>query len=218
QRGQPLAHQGEVLAAAFNSEGRTVATASADQTVRLWDVKSGEQISLPMLPRETVTAVAFSPDGRYLLTVLGHRQEIRACLWDIPPAKLLGPALAAQPIHDLVFSPDGRTIIVATRQHVQRWEYLVEPLAGEPGRIALWSEVVTRRNLDAGNVPGWLSQPRWQERFQDLQHGEPLAPAPDRLGRHPRAGGGCLQGGCSAAALWHPEHPLAAEPRQWRPS
>jgi WD40 repeat protein len=52
-----------------------------------------------------VTSLAFSPDGRYLLSVVG----IDLCLWDVPARQLVQRFEGHQsPIHKVVFSADGR--------------------------------------------------------------------------------------------------------------
>jgi WD40 repeat protein len=65
-------HTDAVNAVAFSPDGRTLATGSADQTARLWNV-SDPTHPTPLSPpltghTDSVTAVAFSPDGHTLAT------------------------------------------------------------------------------------------------------------------------------------------------------
>ncbi|MGW2048354.1 WD40 repeat domain-containing protein [Streptomyces sp. NPDC001858] len=61
-------HPGAVVTVAFSSDGRTLATGSDDNTVRLWDLATG--VTQVTLAGHTgaVFSLAFSPDGRTLTT------------------------------------------------------------------------------------------------------------------------------------------------------
>jgi WD40 repeat protein len=70
-------------AAAFSPDGRTLATASADGTVRLWEVATWRVRAEFRGHRDRVTALAFGPDGRLFTggldtVVLG---------WDVRPPR-----------------------------------------------------------------------------------------------------------------------------------
>jgi len=61
-----VGHSEEVTDLAFAPDGRTLATASLDRTVRLWSVASGQELLVLDGHTGPVRAVAFSPDGRIL--------------------------------------------------------------------------------------------------------------------------------------------------------
>jgi tetratricopeptide (TPR) repeat protein len=56
---------------AYSPDGRRLATASVDQTVRLWDAATGQELLALKGHTDRVNAVAFSPDGRRLASAAG---------------------------------------------------------------------------------------------------------------------------------------------------
>jgi WD40 repeat protein len=50
----------------FSPDGRRLASASEDNTVRVWDAGSGQELLILKGHTDGVRAVSFSPDGRRL--------------------------------------------------------------------------------------------------------------------------------------------------------
>ena len=63
-----MRHDGKVNSAHFSPDGRSVVTASADKTARLWDAATGKSIGEPMKHDDEVVSARFSPDGRWVVT------------------------------------------------------------------------------------------------------------------------------------------------------
>ncbi|CRK52945.1 conserved hypothetical protein [Rhodococcus sp. RD6.2] len=105
--------------AAVSMDGRRVAV-SDDQGLRLWDPKTGQPVAtLTTDPGISVTALAFSPDGRRLATATSDR-EGTIQLWDAETGAALRETsqFRDEAIRDydfvssLAFSPDG-TVVAA---------------------------------------------------------------------------------------------------------
>jgi len=61
-------HANGVEAIAFAGDGLTIATASHDRTVRLWDITTGQQRAILAGHTDSVLCLAFSPDGGTLVS------------------------------------------------------------------------------------------------------------------------------------------------------
>ena len=117
----------EISAVAFSPDGGTVLTGSHDETARLWDVGTGNQIKVfqsHYSTDEMVMSVAFSPNGRYAL--IGSADGT-AQVWDAGTGGEIRTIPEAPARYSVVtaaaFSPDGRFVLTASwEKYARLWD------------------------------------------------------------------------------------------------
>jgi WD40 repeat protein len=150
---------GGTVALAFAPGGKVLAArAGGDNTVRLLDVSKGtEQLQIVITPprpaggglvivlgggraaRGTGPGVAFSPDGRLVVTPMtaGGDPSNTLVFFDAGSGKELRKIESSQPIASYAFSPDGRTLAAEnTDRTVTLWEVASGKERGRLGKAA----------------------------------------------------------------------------------
>lgn len=101
-----FSHDKAVVALAASPKGTLLASSSADGSVRVWDVKSLEQIH--RIECGVAPALCFSPDGKSLFYAL--REQVHR--HDVATGKLESTFRAAGTVTALAASPDGESLFV----------------------------------------------------------------------------------------------------------
>ncbi|GLX37473.1 hypothetical protein Sros01_35460 [Streptomyces roseochromogenus] len=113
-------HTAQVNRLAYSPDGHTLATASHDGTVRLWDTTTGGNHTTFPSHGTVVWSVAFSPDGRTLATGESDRT---ARLWDVATRTYQTLEGHGAAVYSVAFSPDGRTLATGSKDKTVRlWD------------------------------------------------------------------------------------------------
>jgi WD40 repeat protein len=129
-------HTRPVRDQAFSPDGKRLATASDDETVRIWDAATGQELLRFDSPRDGIPGyrgigcLAFSPDGQRLAG--GKAQNL--VIWDAATGKELHYLRwHSGTIESLAFSPDGKTLATGADDHeIKLWDLTA---------LEVWNEV-----------------------------------------------------------------------------
>ena len=159
-------HTDEVFSVSFSPDGTTLASGSADGTIKLWDVAKRQNIATLEGHTSWITSIAFSPDGKTLASGSGYSLN----LWDVATGTNI--ATLDRSSQSVSFSPDGTILAsgyfggavklwdVATRTSIATLEghsYSVNSVSFSPDgtvlasgslddTVKLW-DVATRTNI-----------------------------------------------------------------------
>ncbi|MGH3934124.1 MAG: eIF2A-related protein [Pseudonocardiaceae bacterium] len=185
-------HHDWVFRVAWSPDGRRLATASSDQTVRIWDAHSGAELTALHGHDDRIWAVEWSPNGRWLATgsddrttriwdassrtelatLSGHDNEVRAVAW-APNGQRLATGSRDRTVR--IWDASSGTELIALFGHDNE----VGAVAWSPDgqRLATGSHDRTVRIWDTGsgteltalpNHNGWVRAVAWSPDGQRL--------------------------------------------------
>jgi WD40 repeat protein len=105
-----------VASVSFSPDGTHIVTGSWDQTVRLWDVGTGQPVGEPLLGHtDYVRSVSFSPDGTRIVT---GSNDATVRLWDAVTRQPSPQCVVPDPS---AFPDEHRTIEATTTMKSNTW-------------------------------------------------------------------------------------------------
>jgi WD40 repeat protein len=115
-------HADTVLCVAFSPDGTTVASGSADTTVRFSNPVDAAARGGPLTGHtSSVSGVAFSPDGKVLASAGSGGDERSVRLWNVAGRGSIGRLTGhLDSVYDVAFSPDGTILATASADRTVR--------------------------------------------------------------------------------------------------
>jgi len=178
---------GSILAGAFDTEPTLGGNTKSDAGIAFWDVRSGSLLHRSSEPIQTVTNMAFSPDGSMLATVCGAMdQPGEVVLWDRKTGSRKRTFSRDKTwVNAIAFSPDSKTLaclhntIPPPRSGL---DAASNPLSLYTGSAVLW-DIATGEAVQTLKGQGWMSPLRFSS-DGSLLFTETIQGVPDKdLGR-----------------------------------
>ncbi|MDJ0846013.1 AAA-like domain-containing protein [Crocosphaera sp.] len=125
EKNKLIGHQDAVNSVTLSRDGRWIATASNDGTVRLWN-QQGQQKALLTGHESNIYGVAFSPDSQTLATA---GQDNTARVWNLEGKQLAVLKGHDASVYSVTFSQDGQRLATTSRDNTARiWDKRGNPL------------------------------------------------------------------------------------------
>ena len=101
-------HNGFVVSISFSPDGKTLASGSWDNTIKIWDRETGKEIRTLHGHDDAVYSLSFSPDGK---TLASSSADNTIKFWNVDTGKEIRTLTGhTNYIFTVSFSPDGKTL------------------------------------------------------------------------------------------------------------
>ena len=147
-------HSQSVTSVAFSPDGRTLASGSSDNTIKLWEVATGRELRTFSGHLRFVTAVVFTDDGR---TLASASWDKTVKLWDVTTGRELRTLAGhSSYIDSLAFTADGRKLASGSDDKtIKLWDVAtgqeVKTLAGHASLVTSLSFSGDGKTLASGS-------------------------------------------------------------------
>ncbi|MDF5719550.1 MAG: hypothetical protein PUP91_03455, partial [Rhizonema sp. PD37] len=113
-------HAKPVRSVSFSPDGKMLASTSNDNTVKLWDTRTGKEITTLTGHTNSVNGVSFSPDGKMLASA---SSDNTVKLWNTKTGKEIKTLTGhTHSVFGVSFSPDGKMLASASADNtVKMW-------------------------------------------------------------------------------------------------
>ncbi len=173
------AHDDPIVAMALSPDGKFLATAAKDNTIKVWQLPDGKLLHTIQGHARTVTDLAFSHDGQRLVSASA---DMTVRLWSVATGKLERQWDSRTPdwhtgwVEAVAVSPDGKFLATGSRDTtVKLWDLTTKTTKALPRTLWGHSDTVTalafspadKNLLASGSTDGsiWI----W-----DVRKGEPV--------------------------------------------
>ena len=100
-------HSNSVTLVSWSPDGKRLASGSYDNTVRIWEVATGKELSQLKAHSDVVRAVAWSPCGQWLAS---GGDDKMVCVYDAKTFDVKSSLNVDSSVYSVAFSPDGTTL------------------------------------------------------------------------------------------------------------
>ncbi|EKF04447.1 kinase domain protein [Tolypothrix sp. PCC 7601] len=112
-------HSGGVYSVAISPDGKTLASGSADSTIKLWNIPRGEPIRTLTGHSGLIYSVAISPDGK---TLASGSFDTTIKLWNLATGEQIGTLTRhSNSVYSVAISPDGNTLASIADNTIKLW-------------------------------------------------------------------------------------------------
>ena len=166
------AHPDIVYSARFSPDGRLLATACRDRTVRVWDWRARRLVCPPFEHQMEAVAAVFTPDGRWVLSASAY-DSVR--VWDWRSGKPVTPPLSIGIPMSLAVTPAGTHAVVGGFSDTLGVFDLrtLAPTDTDPELLRLRAELLAGQQLHEGGGTANLSADEWFDRWQAFRRQSP---------------------------------------------
>jgi len=167
-----IGHKSHVMACAYSPDGQRIVSASADDTLKIWDAETGKELATLVGHMLTVNACAYSPDGSQIVST---SNDERLGIWDANTGELIRFLFGHdRKVKACAWSPDGRQVVSAAGwdESLKLWDATswqeITTLGGHRGRVSACAFSPDGRRMISGSEDGTVKV--WDaESYEELR-------------------------------------------------